>query len=261
MLRPLIIANWKMNPASREAARDLAGRVGRSVRGARGVEVAIAPPFPFLETVRKAARNIRLAAQDVFSRPAGPFTGAVSPSMLRDLGVSYCIIGHSERRRHFGETDTAVNGKARALLAVGITPIIAIGEEAQEANAVVPKAIATELHGALAGIPRRLLRRIVIAYEPVWAISTNPGARPDTPDSAARRAIYIRKILAKIAGARIADGIRILYGGSANAKNAAGFLANDIRGMDGLLVGGASLQADEFVALVRAVAVRRRRRR
>src|SRR3989344_6914589 len=177
-VRPLSIANWKMNPSTRRAARDLAFRVGRSVRRVRGVDVAIAPPFPFLEAVRNAARNVLLAGQDVFSRPAGPFTGAVSPLILRDLGVSYCIVGHSERRRHFGETDESVREKVKALLAAGITPVIAIGEEGTEANAVVPKAIATELHGALAGISRRLLRSVVVAYEPVWAISTNPGARP-----------------------------------------------------------------------------------
>ncbi|OHA09975.1 MAG: triose-phosphate isomerase [Candidatus Sungbacteria bacterium RIFCSPLOWO2_01_FULL_60_25] len=258
-MKPLVIANWKMNPPSRTSARDLALRIARNIRGARGVEVAIAPPFPFLETVRRAARSVRLAGQDVFSKPEGPFTGAVSPPMLRDLGVSYCIVGHSERRRHFCETNESVNQKVKALLAAGITPVVAIGEDAGEANAVVPKAIATELHGALAGVPRRLLRKIVVAYEPVWAISTNPGARPDTPDNATRRAIYIRKLLAKMAGGRIAEGVRIIYGGSTNAKNAASFIADDIRGMDGVLVGGASLRADEFGALVKAVAARRRR--
>lgn len=257
--RPLIIANWKMNPRTRRAARELAAHAGRVLRRMRGVEVALAVPFPFLETVRRAAGHVRLAAQDVFSKPEGPFTGAVSPPMLRDFSVSYCIVGHSERRRHFGETDASVNQKVKALLAAGITPVVAIGEDTSEANAVVPKTLAIQLHGALHGIPRRLVRRVVVAYEPVWAISTNPNARPDTPDNATRRAIYIRKLLAKMAGIAVANNMRILYGGSANARNAAGFIADDIRGMDGLLVGGASIRADEFDALIRSVGLRRRR--
>lgn len=252
-MKALVIANWKLYPPTRREALRLARAIAAGTRGTR-VAVAIAPPFPYLEAIRTRAPNLTLCAQDSFWEPAGAYTGEVSASMLRDLGVRYCLVGHSERRRLFGEDDATVNRKVRGLLRAGITPVIAIGEGARESREVVPPMIADQLARAIAGIPKPSLRRIVIAYEPVWAISTTPRATPDTPDNATRRAIYIRKLLTKHLGARTANAVRIIYGGSVNAKNAAAFLAADIRGMEGLLVGGASRSAEAFVAIVRAVA-------
>ena len=254
-MKPLVVANWKMNPTSLRAAEALARRIAVGLGGVSGVEVAIAPPFPYLAMVgRVTRRRTVLAAQDAWAGAGGAYTGAVSPPMLRDLGVRYVILGHSERRRFFGEDDGLINRKVKAVLAAGLIPIIAIGEEHRESEAVTPTLLAHQLSRTLDGIPRRRLRAVVVAYEPVWAISTTPGAHPDTPDNATRRAIYIRKLLVKIAGPSVADTIRIIYGGSATAKNASSFLANDIRGMEGLLVGGASLDAEEFIKIVKSVA-------
>ncbi len=249
-MKPLIIANWKMNPPSRAQARGLFRKIARGVSGVRGIELAIAPPFPYLALLR-SSRKIRLAAQDAFGETAGAYTGEVSPAMLRDLGVRYVIIGHSERRRIFGESDELINGKIRAALAAGLTPVIAVGEDLPDSEAVVPSVIASQLAKAIHGLPRRRLRGIAVAYEPVWAIGTGQAA---TPDAATRRAIYIRKLLTAKLGRGVADTIRILYGGSVSAKNAAAFIAGDIRGMEGLLVGGASLNAAEFIGIVRSVA-------
>lgn len=252
MLKPLVIANWKMNPTTLRAARALFSRVRRGIRGARGIEIAIAPPFPYLGFIQPG-RGLTLAAQDVFWEPVGAWTGEVSPAMLCDLGVRYCIIGHSERRKNFGESDEAVNRKIKAALKFGLIPVIAVGEETPESQEVVPPILFQQLSRALLGIPKRWLGRTVIAYEPVWAIGSG---KPDTPDNATRRAIYIRKLLIRILGRRIADAIRIIYGGSVNAQNAASFLSRDIRGMEGLLVGGASLDAEEFIRIVQSVAAR-----
>lgn len=260
MAKPLIVANWKMNPAAfREAERlFLAAREG--VKRVRGVNVVICPPFPWLAGLSQkySKPSCAFGAQDVFWAESGAYTGEVSPLMLKSSRVKYVIVGHSERRRFLGETDEAVNKKVRAVLKAGLIPIIAIGEDVQDSQDVVPSVIARELHGALHGLARRQIGRTVIAYEPVWAIGTG---KADTPDNATRRAIYIRKLLVRMAGAEIASSVRILYGGSVTAKNAASFLSTDIRGMDGLLVGGASLKAGEFVNIVRAVVAQGRMHR
>lgn len=255
-MKPLVIGNFKMNPASLAKASELMRRIAAGISGQRGVEVLIAPPFPYLAAGRGMGRKAGLAAQDVFWENAGAYTGEVSPLMLRDLGVRAVIVGHSERRRILGETDEMVNKKVRAVLKARLMPIIAIGEESREAEDVVPPVLFEQLSRALAIIPKQQLRGIAVAYEPVWAIGTG---RADTADNAARRAIYIRKLLTKILGVRVANTIRVLYGGSVTSKNAASFISRDIRGMEGLLVGGASLDADEFVKIAESVAVGRQR--
>ena len=255
MLQPLVIANFKMNPASTTVARALLGAIGRGVRHhLRRVEVVVALPFPYLVLASRPS-GLKLGAQNVFWEETGAFTGEVSAPMLRDLGVRYVIIGHSERRRLLGESDVMINRKVKAVLKANLIPVIAIGEEMHESQEVVPPILSQQLSKALADIPKKKLTGIVIAYEPVWAIGTG---RAETPDNATRRAIYIRQLLTKIAGSTIATTIRILYGGSVTAKNAAAFLADDIRGMEGLLVGGASLAAQEFILIVSAVARQKR---
>jgi len=185
--------------------------------------------------------------------------GFTAAMMLKDLGVRFVILGHSERRRVFGETDELIGEKAKAAIGAGLNPIIAVGEEARESEEVIPQTISRQLTKAIHGIARSRASKITIAYEPVWAISTTPGSRPDTPDNATRRAIYIRKLLTRALGGRTADAIRIIYGGSVSAKNAASFIARDIRGMEGLLVGGASLRPQEFGTIVASVAGEKRR--
>lgn len=252
-MKPLIVANWKMNPRALGEARALAACAGRAARAKRGVAVAVAPPFPYLAAVRNRIRPAVLAAQDVSTEPSGPWTGEVSPAMLKNLGVRYVIIGHSERRA-LGESDEAIARKVSAAARVGLVPIIAVGEAAREAQEVIPSAIRTQLASAVAAAPRRRLAGAVIAYEPLWAISTSRGARPDAPDNATRRAIYIRKLLVGLLGERIASTIRVIYGGSVTARNAGAFVSRDVRGMEGVLVGAASLDAEEFVNVVVSVA-------
>lgn len=257
-MKPLVIANWKMNPTSQRTARSLFERSRRYLAGVRGVEVVIAPPFPYLGLV-EGRKTFRLAAQNVFWEMSGPYTGEVSPAMLQDLGVYYVLVGHSERRRILGEHGEAISRKVHAVIRAGMVPVLAIGEDARESEEVVPKTLFVQLSEALSGVPKRVLQGVVIAYEPIWAISTMPGAKSATPDHATRRAIYIRKLLVRSLGSRIADTIRIIYGGSVSAKNAADYIARDIRGMEGLLIGGASLRPGEFGAIVKAVVEKRRR--
>ncbi len=256
-MKPLVIANWKMNPPSLAEAVELARRVERGIAKVANVEVVLAPPFPFLSAVGRVLSSVKLGAQNVAFAARGAYTGEVGAPMLRDLGVKYVIIGHSERRRMFHESDELVNQKIRLTLKAGLSPVLAVGEEERESKEVVPPAIALELEGALRGIARHSFRNLIVAYEPVWAIGTGQA---DTPDNATRRAIYIRKLLSKRLGFKRAEHIRILYGGSVTSKNAAAFIADDIRGMEGLLVGGASLDAEEFVKIVQAVGRKARRR-
>ena len=253
-MRPLIVANWKMNPPSLSRALALARAVARGVSRISGVEVIIAPPFPYLPAIGRILRNIRLGAQNAAIAPGGAVTGEVSAAMLKDLGVSAVLIGHSERRRLMGESEEHINAKVLLALKAGLTPIIAVGEERADSRAVVPASLGGQLTSAIRGIPKRLSSKIAVAYEPVWAIGTG---KPSSPDNAETRAIYIRKILARHFGAAAAIRIRVLYGGSVTPKNAASFISRDIRGTDGLLVGGASLDAGEFVKIVQAVAALR----
>ena len=252
--KPIIVANWKMNPSSRREVLRLSRLVAGNALKHRETEVVLAPPFTYLDIVGRTKGAFALAAQDAFWEPKGAYTGEISPSMLKDLGVRYVILGHSERRKYFGESDDVVNSKVKAVLASRLIPIIAIGEETMESQEAVPPVIFQQLSSAIRGIPKRRMTGAIIAYEPVWAISATPGAKPDTPDNATSRAIYIRRLLTKILGRRVADTVRIIYGGSVSSKNASSFLSRDIRGMEGLLVGGASLDAEEFVKIVAAVA-------
>lgn len=256
MTKALIVANWKMAPSSFREAEDLFFAVKGGMGKNRKTDVVFCPPFVWLtDLARRHKKSTLFGAQDAFWEQSGAFTGEISPQMLKSSGVKFVIIGHSERRRFLGESDEMINKKVRAALKAGLAPIIAIGEESQDAEDVVPPVLREQLSRALHGINAGELGKITVAYEPVWAIGTG---RADTPDNATRRAIYIRKLLTKIAGAKRADGIRILYGGSVTSRNAASFLSQDIRGMDGLLVGGASLNAGEFVKIVDAVSTLRR---
>ncbi len=244
--RPLVIGNWKMHCAPGEARR-LAGEIADRFDPA-GVDAGIAPPFVAIPAAAEALGGgpIRLGAQDVHFESEGPFTGAVSASMLAAAGCSFVLVGHSERRTLFGETDGDVERKTRAALAAGLTPVVCVGENATERDRGEAEAVVARQLGALRSLADRR-REIVIAYEPVWAIGSGKTA---TPEIAQGMHAAIRSRLAEIAG-DAAAAMRLLYGGSVKGDNARSMT----RGVDvdGVLVGGASLRADSFLAIVSEV--------
>ena len=245
MRRIFVAGNWKMHTTRQEAA-DLADAVVQSTRDA-GCDVAVCVPFPHLQLVHDITQRTHVAvgAQDVYWEPKGAFTGEVSAAMLEDY-CRYVIIGHSERRQYFGETDETVRRKLEAVLASRLDPIVCIGETLDQRRAGETDAVLSrQLREGLAGM--RIDERVTIAYEPVWAIGTGETATPDIAQAACG---FIRAELAGIAGDLPASRIRIQYGGSVNAENAAELLAQP--DIDGALVGGASLKADQFAVIVAA---------
>ncbi|TMA66443.1 MAG: triose-phosphate isomerase [Deltaproteobacteria bacterium] len=244
---PLIAGNWKMHGTRDEAvalARALAETVGRVT----GREVAIAPPFTALEPVAReiAGTQIRLGAQNVHWEPKGAYTGEISTAMVREAGCTYVIIGHSERRQHFGETDETVNRRLHAVLGAELVPIVCVGETLAERDADATAAIVErQVASAFAGASSAQIARCVIAYEPVWAIGTGVTA---TPGQAQEVHHAIRRQLVGLASDTTAGRIRILYGGSVKAANIDTLMAEP--DIDGALVGGASLDPAEFTRIV-----------
>jgi len=246
---PVIAGNWKMYKTPSEAVV-LAKGIVKALSSLNGPEVVVCPPFAALTAVGQvvAGSRIGLGAQNLHWAKEGAYTGEVSADMLRDIGCRYVIIGHSERRQYFGETDENVNKKSCAALATGLIPIVCVGEtlaerEAGRADAVVEM----QLKGALSGLSPEQVRRLIFAYEPVWAIGTGQTA---TPIQAEEMHAHIRKTIAMLVDAEIASGVRILYGGSVKPDNAKELL--DRPEIDGALIGGASLQAESFAAIARA---------
>jgi triosephosphate isomerase len=244
MRRPFVAGNWKMNTTEAEAVA-LARAVADATSEAFG-DIAVCVPFPHLASVRDTLRgtNVALGAQDVYWEPKGAFTGEVSLPMLADY-CRYVIVGHSERRQFFGETDEWVNKKVAAILASELDPIVCVGEPIEVRRSMQTEAIVgKQIRESLAGI--QLTPRITVAYEPVWAIGTGETA---TPEVAQATCEFVRSVLRDLGGT-VADEIRIQYGGSVNPENAATLLAQ--RDIDGALVGGASLKADQFAAICAA---------
>jgi len=242
---PLIAGNWKMHK-SVAAGRELAVAVAHAADGLAGVDVLVAPPYTALAAVAEAVREsrVRMAAQDMFWADQGAFTGAISPLMVAEL-ASHVIIGHSERRHVFGETDLDVSRKVHAAFAHSLVPIVCVGEtEAQRDAGETDAVVLGQLAAALEGVGPDEAPRAVVAYEPVWAIGT--GRACDT-DEAARVMGLVRGWFAEVFDPETAAVVRLLYGGSVNPTNAAGFLARP--DIDGALVGGASLEADSFTAI------------
>jgi triosephosphate isomerase len=245
-LAPLIAGNWKMHKTVAEA-RALAGEIRQGLGSSPGVEVAVAPPYTALAAVAAeiAGSPIKLAAQEVFWEKQGAYTGAISPPMLADVGCHYVIIGHSERRQYFGETDETVNRKVKAALEAGLFPIVCVGETLEQREkghtfAVVER----QIRQGLAALAPGQGERLVIAYEPVWAIGTGKTATPDQAQEVHR---LIRGLLPEVAGA--AD-LRILYGGSVTPDNARELMGQP--DINGALVGGASLKAASFLGIINA---------
>jgi len=252
MRRPIVAANFKMHLTGPEVVAHAEALVA-ALAGVDDVEVVVAPPFPALERAARALEGspVRLAAQNVHAEPRGAFTGEVSVEMLAEVGCRYTIVGHSERRALFRETDAEVSAKAAALLAGGIRPILCLGESLAQREADQTRTVvAAQLEGSLAGVPGDRIPELVIAYEPVWAIGTG---RTATPELAQEVHAAIREQLERSHGAAAA-GIRILYGGSVKPDNAAELMAQ--ADIDGALVGGASLDPASFASIVRAASSR-----
>jgi triosephosphate isomerase (TIM) len=253
--RPLIAGNWKMHKTHLEAlqlTQKLAWALSKEDTDA--VEVVVCPPFTALRTVGTLIDGdklpIGLGAQNCHPEPQGAYTGEVSAPMLAKLGCAYVIVGHSERRQQFGETDELVNRKARAALGNGMQPIVCVGETLEEREAGrTAEVVQGQVRGSLAGQPGEQVAGLVVAYEPVWAIGTGRAA---TAEDAQETIALVRGTVAELAGRSAADGLRILYGGSVKASNAEELAAKPE--IDGALVGGASLDADEFATIVKGSA-------
>ncbi len=245
--RPIIAGNWKMNKTSVEA-RDLAQKLSPLVSGVKGRDIVLAPPFTALQAVAEAIRgtDISLSAQNLHWEDKGAFTGEISAEMLLDLGCKYVIIGHSERRQFFGESDQTVNKKLRQALNKGLLPIVCVGETLNEREAgKASEVIERQFTGALRGVTAAEMQKVIFAYEPVWAIGTGKTA---TPAQANEIHSFIRQKAEMAYSRDIAVSLRIQYGGSVTPENVSSLMA--MPDIDGALVGGASLKPESFAALV-----------
>lgn len=251
---PLMAGNWKMNLDHQQAThlvQKLAWTLDDAKHDYDDVEVAVVPPFTDLRTVQTLVDGdklkIKYGAQDISAHDSGAYTGEISGAFLAKLGVTYAVIGHSERREYHNETDEVVNAKVKAAYRHGLTPIMCVGEklEVRKAGRHVEHTLA-QVDGGLAGIPAEQAASIVIAYEPVWAIGTGEVA---TPEDAQEVCAAIRRRVGELYSAELAAGVRVLYGGSVKSSNVAGIMVKE--DVDGALVGGAALEAGEFAAIAR----------
>ena len=247
--KTIIAGNWKMNKTASET-KQFAEEMKSIMPKAKWCDVLVCVPSVNIPAAMRAFKDMRVSvgAENVFYEKNGAFTGEVSAVMLKDLGVKYVIIGHSERRQYFGETDIIVNKKVHAALNAGLHPIICVGESLEQRElGVTMELISLQLKSALAGVSAEKLRKCVIAYEPVWAIGTGKTA---TPEQAGEVCTFIRATIRHMYGARIARSITIQYGGSMNPENAATLLAQP--DIDGGLIGGAALKSEQFVEIINA---------
>lgn len=250
MRKPIIAGNWKMNLTASEA-KTFAEAVKNNIPSNDTVDSVIGSPALFLETLVDAAKgtDLKISAQNCYWENSGAFTGETSPAALADLGVDYVIIGHSERREYFHETDEDINKKAKAIFANGLTPILCCGEslETYEAGKTA-EWIEGQITAGLADLTDAQVSSLVIAYEPIWAIGTGKSADATIADDICG---VVRQTVAKLYGSEVASEVRIQYGGSVKPENIAEYMAKE--NVDGALVGGASLQTDSFLALLDAV--------
>ena len=251
MRRPLVAGNWKMNKTVAEA-RELVNSMAPKLREINGVEKVLCPPFVALPAISELLKGseLGLGAQNMYWEEKGAFTGEVSPAMVKEF-CQYVILGHSERRTYFGETDETVNKRLRAAQKFDLTPIVCVGEtlqqyESKQTNEVV----ARQIRLGLADIDSTFAPRIVVAYEPVWAIGTGKASSGPSANEVVGK--VIRSAMSKLFGDKTAQAIRVLYGGSVTGANAAEFFGQPE--IDGALVGGASLKVDEFIAITKAAA-------
>jgi triosephosphate isomerase (TIM) len=250
--KPIIAGNWKMNLNHLEAIA-LVQKLHYNLRPQDydAVDVVVCPPFTSLRSVQTLIEGdripIALGAQNCYPEDKGAYTGEIAPPMLARLKCNYVIVGHSERRQYFAETDEFVNRKAKAVIGHGMTPIVCVGETLDQREAgTTDDVVRTQVRGSLAGIPADVVAGLVVAYEPVWAIGTG---RTASPADASAVISVIRATVGEMSGGPAADSVRIQYGGSVNAGNIAAIMAED--GIDGALVGGASLDPEDFALIVR----------
>ncbi len=249
MAKKIIIGNWKMNPLIQKEAEKLFEGVAKSVSRIKKTDVVICAPFIYLEELSEVRTSkVSLGAQDAYPGDVGAFTGEVSAEMLYELGVRYAVIGHSERRAQ-GETGQLINKKIKGALASGIRPILCVGESERDENHGYFSLMKKQLEESLVGVSRNSISKVIIAYEPIWAISSTANRRDATPEDSREMAVFIKKTLSDKYGSEGA-AVRIIYGGSVNEKDADGFLKEG--GVDGVLVGKASLDAKKFTKIVMA---------
>jgi len=262
-MKPLVVANWKCNPTTLDEAREILNGVKEGMREIEKVEAIICPPFLYLpywvEFFSKKEKKIKLGAQDCFWEEKGAFTGEISPKQLLNFGCEYVIIGHSERRRYFGETDKMINKKIKAVITTKLKPILCIGEsEKERKKGKTFEILKRQLENDLKDLSPNThnLKSLIVAYEPVWAIGTGNACNPK---EAKEVLIFLKKFTHQLINSPAqynSEGIysgstnQLLYGGSVNSENAKDYIE---AGFDGLLVGGASLNAEEFIKLVRSV--------
>jgi triosephosphate isomerase len=251
MRKPFVAGNWKMNTNGQTSVELADGLASGSLDTAgHSVTVAVFPPFVYLKAVGDALNgsSIAIGSQDVYFEPDGAFTGEISIAMLKDVGCNYCLCGHSERRHVIGETDELINKKVSAAISGGLLPVLCVGELLEERKAEKTQEVVTrQIEKGLAGLNAEKLEAVTIAYEPVWAIGTGLTA---TPQQAQEAHDFIRKLIGRMYNDQLASEIRILYGGSVKPANAAELMGQE--DVDGVLVGGASLKADDFLAIISA---------
>ena len=248
MRKPIIAGNWKMNKTAGEA-RELVTALKGKVADVTDVEIVVGPTFTALMAVAEVIKgsNIKLAAQNMYWEESGAFTGEISPLMLKDVGCQYVIIGHSERRAYFSETNEMVNKRVKAAHAHSLMPIVCVGEKLEERESGIMKDVVKDhVVNGLAGLTEEQMLKTVVAYEPVWAIGTGKTA---TPDQAQEVHKFIRELLADTYSSSVAEAVRIQYGGSVKPANVAELMAKP--DIDGGLIGGASLDADSFTQIVK----------
>lgn len=248
MRKPIIAGNWKMNKTVSEAC-ELVNALKEKVTDITDVEIVVAPPFTALWAVSEIIKgsNIKLSAQDMHWEKSGAYTGEISPLMLKDVGCEYVIIGHSERRMYFAETNETVNKKVKAAHEYSIKPIVCVGERLEEREAGITNDVVKDhVANGLAGLTAEQMLTTVIAYEPVWAIGTGKTA---TPEQAQEVHKFIRQLLSDMYSSEIAEQVRIQYGGSVRPDNIAQLIAEP--DIDGGLIGGASLDAESFIKIVK----------
>ena len=244
MRKPIIVGNWKMNKTMKETAEFMAAV--DAAAASENATFGIGAPYTALSTAVANAKNLVIAAENCHFKDSGAFTGEISVPMLQEVGVTHCIIGHSERREMFGDTDATVNAKAKRLIEAGITPILCIGEtEAQYDAGETENVIRTQLTGSLADLCPKCVANIVIAYEPIWAIGTGKSA---TKEIAQNCCHIVRDQVRVMYGDEAADKVRVQYGGSVKPENIKEYMA--MEDIDGALVGGASLKPESFIALM-----------
>ena len=249
MRRLVIAGNWKMYKNNKEAVETLT-QLKDLTKEIKNVDIVIGAPFTCLSDAVKTVEgsNVKIAAENVYPKIEGAYTGEISPKMLKDIGVSYVILGHSERREYFKENDEFINQKVKAVLEIGMKPILCIGEKLEERDSgKTLEVLSKQIKGGLADLSKEAAEKVIIAYEPVWAIGTGKTATPEMAEETHRA---IRNVLAEMFGKDIADKMIIQYGGSMKPENAKDLLSQE--DIDGGLVGGASLKADSFFEIIKA---------